>query len=143
MSPSVSSLRKVLAGIPMSLGEFFTTDFTGERPRCSTGREELTDLGTGDVHLRLVAAQRKERAMSVMHETYPPGSDTGEEMLTHEGEEVRRGGPRPDRGDRRGHEARCSEPGDAYYFDSTLPHRFRNPGDEDCEIVSANTPPSF
>ncbi len=76
VSPSVSSLRKVLAGIPMSLGEFFTTDFS------SAGKvffqdDELTDLGTGDVQLKLVAAQRKERAMSVMHETYPPGADTG------------------------------------------------------------------
>ena len=34
-------------------------------------------------------------------------------------------------------------PGDAYYFDSTLPHRFRNPDDEECVIISANTPPTF
>ena len=34
-------------------------------------------------------------------------------------------------------------PGDAYYFDSRLPHRFRNVGDEDAEIVSASTPPTF
>jgi transcriptional regulator with XRE-family HTH domain len=141
VSPSVSSLRKVLAGIPMSLGEFFTTDFSGDR-QVFYRRDELTDLGTGDVHLRLVAAQRKERAMSVMHETYPPGSDTGEEMLTHEGEEsgvVVRGRIEVTVGGTKA----VLEPGDAYYFDSTLPHRFRNPGDEACEIVSANTPPSF
>ena len=80
--------------------------------------------------------------MSVMHETYPPGSDTGEEMLTHEGEEsgvVVRGRIEVTVGGTKA----VLEPGDAYYFDSTLPHRFRNPGDEDCEIVSANTPPSF
>jgi mannose-6-phosphate isomerase-like protein (cupin superfamily) len=35
------------------------------------------------------------------------------------------------------------EPGDAYYFDSRLPHRFRNVGEEECEVVSACTPPSF
>ncbi|MGI9265068.1 MAG: cupin domain-containing protein, partial [Gammaproteobacteria bacterium] len=33
--------------------------------------------------------------------------------------------------------------GDAYYFDSTLPHRFRNPGETDCELITANTPPTF
>jgi mannose-6-phosphate isomerase-like protein (cupin superfamily) len=27
-------------------------------------------------------------------------------------------------------------PGDAYYFDSRLPHRFRNPGEDVCELVS-------
>jgi len=40
-------------------------------------------------------------------------------------------------------QSRILGPGDAYYFDSRLPHRFRNPGDEECEIVSACTPPSF
>ena len=44
VSPSVSSLRKVLGGIPMSLGEFFTTDFSGER-QVFYRRDELTDLG--------------------------------------------------------------------------------------------------
>jgi mannose-6-phosphate isomerase-like protein (cupin superfamily) len=42
-----------------------------------------------------------------------------------------------------GDQRRMLEPGDAYYFDSRLPHRFRNPGEEECEVVSACTPPSF
>jgi mannose-6-phosphate isomerase-like protein (cupin superfamily) len=33
--------------------------------------------------------------------------------------------------------------GDAYRFNSRLPHRFRNTGSEDCIVVSACTPPSF
>jgi len=35
------------------------------------------------------------------------------------------------------------EKGDAYYFSSKTPHRFRNPGPDVCEIVSACTPPTF
>jgi len=34
-------------------------------------------------------------------------------------------------------------PGDAYYFESRVPHRFRNVGSVPCEIVSANSPPTF
>jgi mannose-6-phosphate isomerase-like protein (cupin superfamily) len=34
-------------------------------------------------------------------------------------------------------------PGDAYYFDSRLPHRFRNIGKVAARIVSANTPPTI
>jgi mannose-6-phosphate isomerase-like protein (cupin superfamily) len=34
-------------------------------------------------------------------------------------------------------------PGEAYYFASQLPHRFRNVGREACEIISASTPPTF
>ena len=36
------------------------------------------------------------------------------------------------------------DPGDSYYFESRFPHRFRNPSaDEVCEVVSANSPPTF
>jgi mannose-6-phosphate isomerase-like protein (cupin superfamily) len=42
-----------------------------------------------------------------------------------------------------GTESRVLGPGEAYYFASNLPHRFRNPGREVCEIVSCSTPPSF
>jgi mannose-6-phosphate isomerase-like protein (cupin superfamily) len=34
-------------------------------------------------------------------------------------------------------------PGGARNFDFRLPHRFRNVGEEECELVSACTPPSF
>ena len=33
--------------------------------------------------------------------------------------------------------------GDAYYFDSREPHRFRNVGREEAQIVSASTPPTL
>jgi len=141
VSPSVSSLRKVLSGIPMSLGEFFTTDFS-PTPKVFFSTNELTEIGDGKVSLKLVAGDRRRRAMSVMHETYAPGADTGDDMLTHEGEEggvVVRGSIEVTVGGNK----RVLGPGDAYYFDSSLPHRFRNPADEDCVIISANTPPSF
>jgi mannose-6-phosphate isomerase-like protein (cupin superfamily) len=31
-------------------------------------------------------------------------------------------------------------PGEACHFDTCLPHRFRNNGDEACEIFSVSTP---
>ena len=42
-----------------------------------------------------------------------------------------------------GGESRILSAGDAYYFKSSIPHRFRNTGREDCEIVSASSPPTF
>jgi transcriptional regulator with XRE-family HTH domain len=141
VSPSVSSLKKVLDGIPMSLAEFFTLDLTSS-PQVFYAGDELTDLGDRSVSLRLVAARRPNRAMSVIHERYAPGSDTGADMLRHVGEEggvVIRG-----RIDLTvGGETRMLGPGDAYYFTSAIPHRFRNTGSEPCEIVSASTPPTF
>ena len=33
--------------------------------------------------------------------------------------------------------------GDGYYFPSTLPHRFRNIGQDEAEIISSNSPANF
>ena len=141
VSPSVSSLKKVLDGVPMSLADFFTLDLQ-ETPQVFYARDELTDIGDRDVSLRLVAAKRPNRAMTIMHERYRPKADTGSDMLSHKGEEggiiltgrieLTVGG-----------QSRVLGPGDAYYFTSAVPHRFRNVGEEPCEIVSASTPPTF
>ena len=141
VSPSISSLKKVLDGIPMSLAEFFTVDLRTSPQVFYTG-DELTDLGDANVSLRLVAAKRLNRSMAIMHERYRPGADTGTDMLSHKGEE---GGVVIS-----GHieltvggQMRVLGPGDAFYFDSGVPHRFQNPGPEVCEIISASTPPTF
>ena len=67
---------------------------------------------------------------------------TGRVPLTHDGEEggiVVSGRLEVTVDDER----RILDPGDAYYFTSAIPHRFRNTGHEPCEIVSASTPPTF
>jgi transcriptional regulator with XRE-family HTH domain len=141
VSPSVSSLKKVLDGIPMALADFFTLD-VGVKPQVFFPREELADIGSASVELRLVGVRLAKRSMSILHERYAPDADTGEEMLTHAGEEggvIVKGRIELTVGG----ESRILGPGDAYYFKSTLPHRFRNVGREDCEIVSASSPPTF
>jgi transcriptional regulator with XRE-family HTH domain len=141
VSPSVSSLKKVLDGIPMALADFFTLDLGG-KPQVFFPREEMANMGSANVELRLVGGRLGQRGMSILHERYAPNADTGEEMLTHAGEqggvivkgkiELTVGG-----------ESRVLGAGDAYYFKSSMPHRFRNVGREECEIVSATTPPTF
>jgi transcriptional regulator with XRE-family HTH domain len=141
VSPSVSSLKKVLDGIPMDLADFFTLD-VGVKPQVFFLREELTDIGTASVELRLVGVRLAKRNMAILHEKYAAAADTGEEMLTHAGEEggvIVKGRIELTVGG----ESRILGPGDAYYFKSTLPHRFRNVGREECEIVSASSPPSL
>jgi mannose-6-phosphate isomerase-like protein (cupin superfamily) len=63
-------------------------------------------------------------------------------MIGHEAEEggiVVKGRVEVTVGDQR----KVLGPGDAYYFDSRHPHRFRQVGPERCEIISACTPPTF
>ncbi len=141
VSPSISSLKKVLDGIPMAMADFFTMDLGG-KPQVFFPREELVEIGSGSVELRLVGGRLAKRNMSILHERYAPDADTGEAMLAHAGEEggvVVKGSIELTVGG----ESRILGPGDAYYFKSSLPHRFRNLGREECEIVSASSPPTF
>lgn len=141
VSPSLSSLKKVLDGIPMSLADFFALE-AAPRLKIFFARDELLEIGGGKISYRQVGRDVAGRALQILHERYAPGADTGKAMLRHEAEEggvVMRGRLEVTVGDQR----RVLEPGEAYYFDSRLPHRFRNVGDEPCEVVSACTPPSF
>lgn len=143
VSPSVSSLKKVLQGIPMSLVEFFAEDLdTDPSQPVIYAPDEFLDLSVNDVRLKLVGKGYGRRAMAFMIETYPPGADTGADLYVHEGEEtglVISGAFELTVGG----EVYYLKKGDGYYFDSTRPHRFRNPYDEPCEIVSATTPANF
>lgn len=141
ISPSIGSLKKVLDGFPISITDFLTLDLEPKR-RVFYAASDLKEIAGGPISFRLIGRHTKGRAIQMMHERYKPGADTGEEMLSHSGEEagvvvaglveLTVGG-----------ETRQLQAGDAYYFDSRLPHRFRNPGTIDCVIVSACSPPSF
>lgn len=141
VSPSIGSLQKILAAFPMTMAEFFTRDLQRE-DRVVFRADELTDVGTEGIAYRLVAASLPDRKMSILSETYEPGTDTGEDLLTHSGEEggvVLEGELELTVAGR----TWVLQAGDAYYFDSRLPHRFRNTGDVPVRIVSANTPPTI
>lgn len=143
VSPSVSSLKKVLDGIPVSLADFFTLDLdpgSPEQPFYTA--DELPDVGNNEIHYYLVGQHRPQRQMCILREVMPPGSDTGESMLVHEGEEggvIVSGRVEVTVGAH----VRVLGPGEAYYFESKVPHRFRNVGDGEAVIVSASTPATF
>ena len=143
VSPSVSSLKKVLDGIPISLADFFTLDLEKGLPDSPFYvAEELPDVGSNGIHYFLVGQHRPSRQMCVLREVMPPGSDTGDTSLSHDGEEggvIIQGQVEITVGDR----VKVLGPGEAYYFESRTPHRFRNVGNDDAIIVSANTPATF
>ncbi|GGY13116.1 MerR family transcriptional regulator [Paludibacterium paludis] len=142
VSPSVSSLKKVLEGLPITLAEFFTFDAEPQPARVFYQADELPNLGNDTMKLLLIGTAHEKRDIAILKEWYAPGADTGPDMLTHEGQEggvVIRGQVEVTVDQ----ETRTLGPGDAYYFDSRLPHRFRNTGNEPCEVVSASSPPTF
>lgn len=141
LNPTVSMLKKVLGGIPMSLGEFFGDAFEShERVFFRSG--ELTEIADGGVSFRQVGANLSNRAIQFIQECYQPGSGTGKHAITHDGEEcgiILRGRLQVTVGE----QTEVLRAGDAYYFKSNQPHQFRNPGNEPCELITACTPPTF
>lgn len=141
MQPSVSVLKKILDGVPMDLASFFSFEMPQETARVFR-RAEHVNIGAPGIKYLLVAAQRPNRALQMLHEYYEPGRDSGRHALSHEGEEcgiIIAGQLEVTIGD----EVQILGPGDAYYFASTTPHRFRNIANTVCEVVSACTPPTF
>ena len=141
LNPSVAVLKRILDGIPMHLSAFFD-DEPDESAPVVYRSADLVEIAGGRVSFRQVGHQLAGRSIQILHERYEPGADTGRLALQHAGEEggvVVRGrleltvdGERHVLG-----------PGDAYYFDSSRPHHFRNVGSERCELVSACSPPSL
>ncbi|WP_419902068.1 cupin domain-containing protein [Kiloniella sp.] len=140
-SPSVGVLKKVLAGIPISVSAFFSEDLT-PRQKVFYRAEDLTEIGSGNISYRQVGRDLSDRALQILHERLKPGADTGETLLRHESEEsgiVVSGEIELTVGDQR----KILKAGDAFYFDSRIPHRWRNPGEVEVVIISACTPPTF
>ena len=141
VSPTVASLHKIVAALGLSLSAFFSDASEGELVPFQTAAS-LTELGSGGVSLRLVGAAFPGRELEMLVERYPPGADTGEEMLQHPGQEcgvVIEGSIEVTVGT----QTRELGPGDAYMFSSRTPHRFRNAGGVPCRLISAATPPSL
>jgi transcriptional regulator with XRE-family HTH domain len=138
-SPSVATLNRLTDALGLSFAEFFSIALP-ERPQVFYSKSELVPLTEGKVRFFVVAGERPEKALQILHEVYEPGGDTGVTMLTHRGEEgglVIQGQIELTVGEQR----RVLGPGDAYYFESTIPHRFRNVGKASAIIISACTPP--
>ncbi|WP_368041150.1 cupin domain-containing protein [Leisingera sp. ANG59] len=141
VNPSVGALKRILKGIPVKLSEFFVYEPEPEKT-VFYAAEELTEIGKGGVSLQQVGTNPFGRAMMILKETYQAGADTGRVMYGHDAEEggiVIAGRVEVTVGEQR----KILGPGDAYYFDSRTPHRFRQVGSEECVIISACTPPTF
>ncbi len=139
--PSLGLLKRVLDALGVSFAEFFSGQ-RGAGARYFYSSDELSEIGSGAISYRQVGGDLLDSKLQILHERYRPGADTGQSMLSHEAEEggiVLAGRLEVTVGD----QVRTLSAGDAYRFNSRLPHRFRNTGSEDCIVVSACTPPSF
>jgi transcriptional regulator with XRE-family HTH domain len=142
ISPSVDTLSAVLDALGSTLTAFFS-DLESSHPyRIFHRSDELVEIGNTGCDIlsddrrrppepaaldaaRDLCARRRHRRGCIAR-----GSEAG--MVISGTAEVTVGS-----------ESSVLGQGDGYYFDSRLPHRFRNCGDGPCEIVSAITPPTY
>ena len=143
-TPSLGTLRKLVKALGSTLAEFFAAEERRESTRDGivfrAGQLVSVVSGKGLRFLGL-PGQGSGRAIQLLYETYAPKyGDTGNAPYSHQGEEggfCIAGTIEMTVGDRR----EILGPGDAYYYSSKLPHRWRNIGKVPAIVVSACTPP--
>lgn len=142
LSPSVDTLGAILEAMGSTMSGFFS-QLAASAPYSPFYRaEDLPEAGRpASISYRIVGIDHPNRTLLMLHETYAAGSDTGE-AISHAAQEagiVVEGAVEVTVGE----EARILATGDAYYFDSQIPHRFRNLSGRPARIVSAITPPTY
>jgi transcriptional regulator with XRE-family HTH domain len=142
-TPSIKALHGVSRALGVTISWFFEAGDIPEDERGlvvrKSGRRRL-DYSAGVVDELL--SPHLMGALELLSCRFPPGASSGEEPYTHTGEEagvVLRGqlelwvdG-----------KTLLLEAGDSFGFQSSLPHRYRNPGTEEAEVIWAITPPSY
>lgn len=139
--PSLGLLKNILDAVPISVSEFFSMEIR-QPAKVFYRRDELAEIGGGLISYRQVGSDPQAVKLQLLFGCYREGADTGRTMNRHEAEQggvIISGQLEVTVGD----QTQVLGPGDAYLFNSRIPHRFRNTGREACVLVSACTPPSF
>ena len=138
MRSSVATLRRIARFYRTNILSLFET--AGDNPRLVRPSERKILETTPDVRMEWLAWGNT--AMEPHLFRVKPGGGSGE-SYSHEGEEflhLLRGEFEIwlDKG-----EHYRLKPGDSLYFESTTPHRWKNPGRKEAWVLWVNTPPTF
>ncbi len=138
MRSSIATLRRIARFYRTNILSLFET--AGDNPRLVRSEERKILETTPDVRMELLAWGNT--AMEPHLFRVKPGGGSGE-SYSHDGEEflhVLRGNFEIWLND--GEHYRL-KPGDSLYFESTTPHRWKNPGRKETWVLWINTPPTF
>lgn len=139
--PSMGLMKRILEALDVSFAEFFADDSHSGEQFFYT-HDELSEISSGPITYLQVGSDLRDGQLQILYECYQAGADTGPSRISHDAEEggiVIGGRLELTVGDR----MQILSAGDGYRFNSRIPHRFRNVGNQECIVVSACTPPSF
>ena len=138
MRSSIATLRRIARFYRTNILSLFET--AGDNPRLVRPEERKILETTPDVRMELLAWGNT--AMEPHLFRVKPGGGSGE-SYSHDGEEflhVLRGNFEIWLNDAEHYRLK---PGDSLYFESTTPHRWKNPGRKETWVLWINTPPTF
>lgn len=142
ISPSIDTLCAILDSLGTTLVGFFSELQSSVPPSPFYRADDFIEIGkVNTVSYRMVGINHPNRHMLLLHERYAPGGVSGE-AFSHSAQEagvVIKGKIELTVGD----ETQVLRAGDGYYFDSRIPHVFRNADDGESQIISAVTPPTY
>jgi transcriptional regulator with XRE-family HTH domain len=142
-TPSIKALHAVSRALGVTISWFFEANDVPEAERdlvVRRARRRRLDYSAGLVDELL--SPSLTGALELLSCRFPPGASSGEEPYSHSGEEagvVIRGRLELWVDGR----TVTLEAGDSFGFKSALPHRYRNPGPDEAEVIWAITPPSY
>jgi transcriptional regulator with XRE-family HTH domain len=142
-TPSIKVLHALSRALGVTISWFFEANDAPEAERdlvVRRGRRRRLDYSAGVVDELL--SPNLAGALELLSCRFPPGASSGDEPYTHAGEEagvVIRGRLELWVDGR----TATLEAGDSFGFQSALPHRYRNPGPDETEVIWAITPPSY
>jgi transcriptional regulator with XRE-family HTH domain len=145
--PSLATLHRLVTALEINVAALFAEKSTPDGPVFIMRHGERfmikTDAlrrGPGVVLERLVSNSVSRLLQANIHHVAPEGSSDG--LIDHEGEEmgyVLEGALELVVG---GLKVKVAK-GDAFFFNSSLPHGYRNCGPIEAKVLWVNTPPSF
>lgn len=142
-NPSFTTLAHLAHGLEIPLGRLFPDRGASGSPVVHRAdRRDLTGVVpevAGEANHELLTPE-SARSIQVLWVVTPPGSDTSGDPITHRGEEfglILSGKKDVHVGDAR----YVLDVGDSITFDSTTPHWYQNPYDEECVAIWVNSPP--
>jgi transcriptional regulator with XRE-family HTH domain len=143
-SPSVNVLRDIATALNVNISWFF------EAPeRSPTGEERFIVRENNRRHLHFrsgitdsLLTPNLSGQIELLLSRFEPGASSGEEPYTHQGEEA--GVVMAGQLELWiGRERFLLSEGDSFNFLSSVPHRYRNPGETESVVIWAITPPSY
>jgi transcriptional regulator with XRE-family HTH domain len=139
--PSLASMWKIAQALNVPLNYFFDED-NDKNPIVRKDSRKKIMLPNSNITYELLSPDLKDRKIECLLVEIQPGECSADEQIGHEGEEcgyVIKGKLKV----KWGTKEYLLDEGDSIYFDSTIPHRYVNIGDDVCISIWSMVPPSF